>query len=69
MMTRKTGKKSNFLLKYVFLVLKWQGNLILSEKIGLIVFCECYGSTSNFIITMPPRTQYLPVAGISPTDP
>ena len=50
----------------IFLVLKWQGNLILSEKIGSIMFCECYGS--NFIITMPPRTQYLPVARISKTD-
>ena len=28
------------------------------------MFCECYGS--NFIIIMPPRTQYLPVAGESP---
>ena len=30
------------------------------------MFCECYGT--NFIITMPPRTQYLPKAGISQTD-
>ena len=29
-----------------------------------LMFCECYGS--NFIIIMPPRTQYLPVAGESP---
>ena len=31
------------------------------------MFCECYGP--NFIIIVPPRTQYLPVAGISLTDP
>ena len=31
-----------------------------------IMFCECYGS--NFLIILPPRTQYLPVvAGISQT--
>ena len=29
-----------------------------------LMFCECYGS--NFIIIMPPRTQYLPVAGNLP---
>ena len=57
-----------FLKNYGSLVLKWLGNLILSEK---MVLCECYGS--NFIIinnatpnSIPP--QYLPVAGISETD-
>ena len=38
------------------------GKLVLSEKIGAIMVCES-------IILMPPRTQYLPIAGISSTDP
>ena len=38
------------------------GKLILSEKNGALMVCES-------MILMPPQTQYLPIAGISPTDP